>query len=226
MIINETLYRELSKEIPELEREIRQFYKTLDQKTGLHGSTLPITFGYETDVVGSFTRSDDSCFHFSLLFLGSCIPNPLSLSDRKDLYKHEYAHYMEATMHIPMEYRFRPGLHGSAWQYCCSLIGAAPTPYFEPGKGDKTYDYDRLLKKKPPLHPSAAAYRATQERKNKDNSTVKFQIGDTISHPKYGEGTIQDIKPLSSSVRLSVLFRDGLHTLDQTWLIRYQHGLH
>ena len=245
MELNANTYRELSKEIPGLENEIRQLYKKLDQITGLKGSLLPITFGYETDVIGSFTRSsvhneDDqgllhhrhttsrevgSCFHFSLLFLGSRVPQPLSPLDRQDLYKHEYAHFMEAVMDIPEKYRFRPGLHGSAWQYCCSLIGAAPTPYFEKGKGEKRYDYDRLLKRGPKPHPSSAAFQAQAKRKKEKNRTIKFQVGDSIRHPKYKDGVIEEILQTASSVRLSVRFADGLHTLDQTWVIRNQFGL-
>ena len=38
--------------------------------------------------------------------------------------RHEYAHYMEHHITIPREYQWQPGLHGSAWKYCCSLVGA------------------------------------------------------------------------------------------------------
>ena len=244
MKLNENIYRELSQEIPGLEKEIRRLYQKLDKKTGLKASLLPITFGYEQDVCGSFTRSDlhneddhgllhhrhttssesGASFHFSLLFLGSRVPHPLSPSDREDLYKHEYAHYMETVMDIPKEYRFRPGLHGSAWQYCCSLIGAAPTPFFEKGKGEKTYDYEKLLKKKPTPHPSAVTYQTHRELKTQQNRQIKFQTGDPVDHPKYGHGVIEEIKQTSSSVRLAIRFPDGLHTLDQTWLIRNQYG--
>lgn len=240
----ESIYRELAKEIPELEKEIRQLYQKLDQITGLQGSQLPITFGYEKDVMGSFTRSGihneedhgllhhrhttssegGSCFHFSLLFLGSQVPHPLGPMDRQDLYKHEYAHYMEAVMDIPKDYRFRPGLHGSAWQYCCSLIKAVPTPFFEQGKGERTYDYDKLLKKEKRPHPSTRAFQAHEELKKQRNRTIEFQIGDPVTHPKYGEGKIEEIKQTTSSVRLIVRFPDGLHTLDQTWVIRNQYG--
>ena len=65
-----------------------------------------------------------------------------------DLYKHEYAHYMQYNMDIPDKYNWQPGIHGSAWKYCCSLIGAAPTPYYKAGEGLIKHDYDKVLKKK------------------------------------------------------------------------------
>ncbi len=73
---------------------------------------------------------------------------PLSKDDRMDLYKHEYAHYMQYNMDIPDKYNWQPGIHGSAWKYCCSLIGAAPTPYYKAGEGLIKHDYDKVLKRK------------------------------------------------------------------------------
>lgn len=64
-----------------------------------------------------------------------------------DLYKHEYAHYMQYNMDIPDKYNWQPGIHGSAWKYCCSLIGAAPTPYYKAGEGLIKHDYDKVLKR-------------------------------------------------------------------------------
>ena len=50
----------------------------------------------------------------------------------------------------PFKYSFagqhwQPGIHGSAWKYCCSLIGAAPTPYYKAGEGLIKHDYDKVL---------------------------------------------------------------------------------
>ena len=128
------LYASLQKETTILTAQIRALYRELDKKYHLRGAQIPITFGFETDALGSYTRAghhEKEHFHFSLLFVGYGVKNPLSKEDRMDLYKHEYAHYMEHHITIPREYQWQPGLHGSAWKYCCSLVGAAPTPYYK-----------------------------------------------------------------------------------------------
>ena len=131
--------------------EIRFLYQKLDRQLGLNGARVPITFGFDTDRLGAYTPGfgqDEEEFHFSLLFIGYCVTKPLSKDDRMDLYKHEYAHYMQYNMDIPDKYNWQPGIHGSAWKYCCSLIGAAPTPYYKAGEGLIKHDYDKVLKKK------------------------------------------------------------------------------
>ena len=131
--------------------EIRFLYQKLDRQLGLNGAKVPITFGFDTDRLGAYSPKaapEGEGFHFSLLFIGYCVTKPLSKDDRIDLYKHEYAHYMQYNMDIPDKYNWQPGIHGSAWKYCCSLIGAAPTPYYKAGEGLIKHDYDKVLKKK------------------------------------------------------------------------------
>ena len=48
----------LQKEIPIHEANIRALYTELDQRFHLSGAKLPITFGFDTDVLGSYTRAD------------------------------------------------------------------------------------------------------------------------------------------------------------------------
>ncbi len=54
---------------------------------------------------------------------------------------------MQYNMEIPKKYTWQPGIHGSAWKYCCSLVGAAPTPYYKVGESLIKHDYDAALKK-------------------------------------------------------------------------------
>ena len=120
-MIDQTLSQALQKEIPILTAQIRSLYAEFDKKFHLNGAKIPITFGMEPDLLGSYTRG--SChekehFHFSLLFIGYAVKNPLKKEDRLDLYKHEYAHYMQYNFHIPSEYQWQHGTHGSAWKYC------------------------------------------------------------------------------------------------------------
>ena len=102
--ITPELMRRLQKDIPILTAQIRALYTELDKKFHLRGAKVPITFGYDTDLLGSYTQSgidSEEHFHFSLLFAGYGVEKPLSKEDRLDLYKHEYAHYMRVNMKIP-----------------------------------------------------------------------------------------------------------------------------
>ena len=139
---NQFLRQRLQKEIPILTALIQNLYQELDRKFHLNGAKIPVTFGFETDSLGSYTRQsahEKEHFHFSLLFVGYSVEHPLSRDDRMDLYKHEYAHYMQAHMKIPEKYQWQTGKHGSAWKYCCSLVGAAPTPYYKAGEAGKGF---------------------------------------------------------------------------------------
>lgn len=146
---NQFLRQRLQKEIPILTALIQKLYKELDRKFHLNGAKVPVTFGFDTDSLGSYTRQsahEDEHFHFSLLFIAYGVKNPLSKEDRIDLFKHEYAHYMQYNMQIPEKYKWQAGTHGSAWKYCCSLIGAAPTPYYKAGEALMDHNYDKVLK--------------------------------------------------------------------------------
>lgn len=221
----------LEKEVPVLMAQIRTVYEDLDKKFHLSGSQIPITFGFDTDVLGSYTREglgEEEHFHFSLLFIGYAVKNPLSKEDRLDLYKHEYAHYMRANMKIPKQYDWQPGIHGSAWKYCCSLIGAVPTPYYKAGEALLKHDYDKVLKN--PIHdktiPLRDNYRREQEYQKQKNRIIQYKIGEEVKHPKYGVGNVENIQQTEGSVRLHIRFKDEMKIIDQKWLLKtkYQTG--
>ena len=97
--ITPELMNRLQKDILILTAQIKGLYAELDKKFRLNGAKVPITFGYDTDLLGSYTRASldtEEHFHFSLLFAGYSVERPLSKEERLDLYKHEYAHYMRA----------------------------------------------------------------------------------------------------------------------------------
>lgn len=223
---------ELEALIPELSKEtnlhttfIRSLYRKFDRKLGLYGGELPITFGYETETLGSFTarsEHEDEQFHFSLAFIGYALKNPMSKEDRLDLYKHEYAHYMVEHVSIPEEYAKDRTPHGSAWKYCCSLIGAAPGQGYFPGKGNEKHDYKKALEKKPVYTDTGLAnYRLRKEQEKESNKTVRFLTGDTIKHPKFGTGTIIKIDATGPSVRLICDFNGAEKAIDQKWYLDY-----
>ena len=222
---NVELVRALQKEIPILTAEIQALYRELDRKFHLNGAKVPLTFGLETDLLGSYTRASEDeqeHFHFSLLFVGRSVERPLEKEDRMDLYKHEYAHYMQYNTKIPKEYLWQPGTHGSAWKYCCSLVGAVPTPYYRAGEALMKPDYEKVLKQK--IHdktiPIRDNYRREKEYQAQKNREIQFQIGEEIQPPKFGAGVIEGIEQMSGSVRLSIRFGDDVKAIDQKWLLR------
>ena len=219
------LYVSLQKETTILTAQIRALYRELDKKYHLYGAQIPITFGFETDTLGSYTRAghhEKEHFHFSLLFVGYGVKNPLSKEDRMDLYKHEYAHYMEHHITIPREYQWQPGLHGSAWKYCCSLVGAAPTPYYKAGEALMKHDYEKKLKS--PIHDKTVAirdtYRRQQEHRSNQDSIVQYEVGEQVKHPKYCDGCIEKIEQSAGSVTLHIRFGEDIKVIDQKWLLR------
>ena len=228
-MIDQTLAQALQKEIPILTAQIRSLYAEFDKKFHLNGAKIPITFGMEPDLLGSYTRGsyhEKEHFHFSLLFIGYAVKNPLKKEDRLDLYKHEYAHYMQHNFYIPQEYQWQHGTHGSAWKYCCSLVGAAPTPYYKIGESLLKHDYDKALKN--PIHDKTVQIRDTYRREQAYQSTrhseIKFQVNDVVAHPKFGEGIVEEVVQLPNSVRLHIRFPDNeVRKIDQKWLLRSKH---
>ena len=100
-----------------------------------------------------------------------------------DLYKHEYAHYMRYNMPVPKQYQWQPGIHGSAWKYCCSLVGAAPTPYYKAGEALMNHDYEKTLRN--PIHDKTVTirdqHRREQEYKRTQNVILKYKKADRRS---------------------------------------------
>ncbi len=66
------LRQRLQKEIPILRALIQNLYEELDRKLHLNGAKVPITFGYDTDTLGSYTRRsahEKEHFHFRCCLL-------------------------------------------------------------------------------------------------------------------------------------------------------------
>lgn len=222
---NQFLRQRLQKEIPILTALIQNLYKELDRKFHLNGAKVPVTFGFETDSLGFYTRRgshEDEHFHFSLFFVAYGVKNPLSKEDRIDLFKHEYAHYMQYNMQIPEKYKWQAGTHGSAWKYCCSLIGAAPTPYYKAGEALMDYNYDNVLKNR--IHdktvPIRDTYQRLQKAQKEKDEVVQYKIGDSVTHPKFGNGIVEKINPRSGGVHLHIRFNEDVKCIDQKWLIK------
>lgn len=83
------LRQRLQKEIPVLTALIKNLYEGLDRRFHLNGAKVPVTFGFDTDSLGSYTRQsahNEEHFHFSLFFIAYGVKNPLSKEDRIDLF--------------------------------------------------------------------------------------------------------------------------------------------
>ncbi|MCR5416284.1 MAG: hypothetical protein K6E79_05770 [Pseudobutyrivibrio sp.] len=216
----------LRNEEPILRAEITSLYTLLDAKFGLHGAEVPITFGMDAKALGSYTPptyDEEEHFEFSLFFIGYCMQNQISKEDRINLFKHEYAHYMTRNIAIPSEYTWQPGVHGSAWKYCCSLIGAVPQDIYIEDASLQKIDYGQVLTRPNVDHAQVQmldTYRTQKAYKNIDNSKVRYEVGDTVNHPKFGEGIIKEIEKLESSVRLHIAFGDEIKEIDQKWLFK------
>ena len=109
-MIDQTLSQALQKEIPILTAQIRSLYAEFDKKFHLNGAKIPITFGMEPDLLGSYTRG--SChekehFHFSLLFIGYAVKNPLKKEDRLDVTKYSLIVHCGGCMLNEREMRYR-----------------------------------------------------------------------------------------------------------------------
>ena len=202
----------LHDEEPVLRAEITALYSVLDHKLGLRGAEVPITFGMDEKVLGSYlppSYDDEEQFQFSLFFIGFCMNG-----------------HMTRHINIPDRYNWQPGVHGSAWKYCCSLIGAIPADYYIEESSIKKIDYESVLERPSVDHKQVQlldTYRTQRAIKNMENAKIKYEIGDTVTHPKFGEGTVQDIEKQPSSVRLHILYGDELKVIDQKWLVKTEY---
>ena len=216
----------LHNEEPVLRAEITALYSVLDHKLGLHGADVPITFGMDEKALGSYlppSYDNEEQFQFSLFFIGFCMNDQLTKADRVNLYKHEYAHYMTRRINIPEKYNWQPGVHGSAWKYCCSLIGAIPSDYYIEDASIKKIDYESVLTRPNVDHKQVQmldTYRTQKMYANMENAKVKYEVGDVVTHPKFGEGTVQEIEKQPASVIIHISFGDEVKVIDQKWLVK------
>ena len=54
----------------------------------------------------------------------------------------------------------------------------------------------------------------------------KYETGEKIKHPKFGEGIIEKIEKQTGSVTLHIRFGDAVKVIDQKWLLqtKYKKG--
>ena len=49
---------------------------------------------------------------------------------------------------------------------------------------------------------------------------MRYEIGEDVSHPKFGTGNIEHVEQLPGSVGLHIRFGEELKVIDQKWLLR------
>ena len=49
---------------------------------------------------------------------------------------------------------------------------------------------------------------------------IQYRKGDTVVHPKFGTGIVEDLEQMTGSVRLTIRFSDAVRKIDQKWLLR------
>ena len=83
-------------------------------------------------------------------------------------------------------------------------------------------DYDKVLKN--PIHDKTVSmrdnYRRERSYQDDKNRVVQYEVGEEVTHPKFGIGYVEEIEQLSGSVRLRIRFGDEIKAIDQKWLLR------
>ena len=84
------------------------------------------------------------------------------------------------------------------------------------------YNYDNVLKNR--IHdktvPIRDTYQRLQKAQKEKDEVVQYKIGDSVTHPKFGNGIVEKINPRSGGVHLHIRFNEDVKCIDQKWLTR------
>lgn len=84
------------------------------------------------------------------------------------------------------------------------------------------YNYDNVLKNR--IHdktvPIRDTYQRLQKAQKEKDEVVQYKIGDSVTHPKFGNGIVEKINPRSGGVHLHICFNEDVKCIDQKWLIK------
>ncbi len=208
------------------EDKIRGIIRKLDEKTGLHGASLPIKLASRGTALGYYQYSGEKQFGFKPKFLND--PNTKE-SEVIDVIRHEYAHYYvdAARLDHYIGHSARETAHGADWKWACKMVGADPTRLHNPSIfKDKNWSIDEanaaynasdindfdiipFLNKwdRVPIDAKAAAKTITRI-KERDPNTY-YEIGNEVIHPKRGFGIVKDTIPFSYwTQKILVRFED------------------
>ena len=84
------------------------------------------------------------------------------------------------------------------------------------------HDYDKVLKN--PINdktvPIRDQYRREKEYQDQKNRVVQYQVGESVKHPKFGTGIVEEVEQMTGSVRLHIRFGEEVKIIDQKWLLK------
>ena len=174
------------------EERIREELRKLDEKTGLHGADLPISFTNSYSILACFVSGVEESFRFSNKYLKN---DEFPDIEVEYLIRHEYAHYMSWT-----RYGEEGRGHGAFWKKCCSEIGA----YCIRCHNKQREEYHQMK---------------CEQRDLINSQLDNYHLGSKINHPKYGYGTIQTIIGEGTNRSAEISFASvGSKTLGLQWI--------
>lgn len=175
------------------ESSIRKELARLDEKTGLNGASLPISFNNAKCTLGLYCSENGGSFRFSNYYF----QNPeWPVEEALDVIRHEYAHHMDHVIYDGHG-------HGATWKYCCRSVGALLIQCYN----DQRAKYHQ--------------HKHAEEAKLSEHLDG-YRIGCCIDHPVYGVGTIKNIIGESVNRCITVDFSGvGIKKLGLAWVDKY-----
>ena len=84
------------------------------------------------------------------------------------------------------------------------------------------HNYEKTLRN--PIHDKTVTirdqHRREQEYRRTQNVIIKYEKGESVDHPKFGEGIIEKIEQQACSVSLHIRFGEEMKVIDQKWLLQ------
>lgn len=216
------------------EDKIRAIIHKLDEKTGLDGASLPISFSSYGWFLGHYRHVEPKSFGFNRKFFN----NPLTKeAEVIDVIRHEYAHYYVdvANLEKHIGHSSRETSHGADWKWACKMVGADPT---------RCHNQELFSNVEWSVEDALNAYYAKDvvamnilsyidrwgrvpldiEEEIKLSNRIKarnpdafYEVGDEILHPKRGFGVIEDVIPCDHwTQNVYVAFVDHTHGVFNT----------
>lgn len=210
--------------------DIRAIIKSLDEKTGMHGATLPICLSKsinQGNTLGAYCPSKNGdrswChFEFSLNYFNDEIFKDLAAVD---VIRHEYCHFVVDVLGLHEVFNDKDP-HGKAWKTICGLLYTDPYGTYREGLFRNTTE-DTLLRMTmaediPKVDIMEQINRwgtdlpSLYRRKWMGKKLIKkytklrvFAVRDTVIHDFCGRGVVLDTMPEENKQMLYVLFDNG-----------------
>lgn len=208
--------------------DIRDVIKSLDEKTGMDGASLPI-YLYKVlgdgNTLGTYHPSNDNkwrSFSFSLAYFNDDNFKDLAAID---VIRHEYCHYLVDALDLNTVFNDKDG-HGIAWKTVCGLLNTDDHGKYCEWHFRKTTEKAMLeaVESKDILPvdiicqidrwghqlPSLIRRRYLEKKLLKKYTKARiFSINDRVIHNSFGYGTVVDTMPTEKKQLIYVDFDSG-----------------